>query len=191
MGLVTREEKGSKLTIQEMDGNLTYLENLTEPIGVFDYTTTTSILPVDSPVTIIKTVIIPANTFSNLDQLKLNVCMYQNAFLGSKFRFYINNSTSLTGATQLMNVIYDATGTGLGYYAVNDNILLKNNKIIGMFQETSSFSTGNADPVYYNSAIDLTVDNYIIITYDNTVYYSGINQGCNVNIESVILQKIN
>lgn len=27
MPLITREEKGSKLTIQEMDGNLVYLDN--------------------------------------------------------------------------------------------------------------------------------------------------------------------
>jgi hypothetical protein len=30
MSLVTRQGKGSKLTIQEMDGNLTYLESLTQ-----------------------------------------------------------------------------------------------------------------------------------------------------------------
>jgi hypothetical protein len=30
MSLITRQGKGSKLTIQEMDGNLTYLESLTQ-----------------------------------------------------------------------------------------------------------------------------------------------------------------
>jgi hypothetical protein len=42
MPLITRQDKGDKLTIQEMDGNLTYLEqysiNLSEEIGVVDET---------------------------------------------------------------------------------------------------------------------------------------------------------
>jgi hypothetical protein len=35
MSLTTREEKGEKLTIQEMDGNLTYLESLARPYKVY------------------------------------------------------------------------------------------------------------------------------------------------------------
>jgi hypothetical protein len=42
MPLITRQDKGDKLTIQEMDGNLTYLEqysiNLSEEIGIVDET---------------------------------------------------------------------------------------------------------------------------------------------------------
>jgi len=34
MSLITRTEKGSKLTIQEMDGNLTYLESLAQSDGL-------------------------------------------------------------------------------------------------------------------------------------------------------------
>jgi hypothetical protein len=35
MSLVTREGKGSKLTIAEMDGNLTYLESIGRPYKVY------------------------------------------------------------------------------------------------------------------------------------------------------------
>jgi hypothetical protein len=40
MSLVTREGKGSKLTIAEMDGNLTYLEQLATESGGSEYTET-------------------------------------------------------------------------------------------------------------------------------------------------------
>ena len=35
MSLITRQEKGEKLTIQEMDGNLTFLEGLARPYKVY------------------------------------------------------------------------------------------------------------------------------------------------------------
>jgi len=35
MTLITRQEKGSKLTIQEMDGNLEYLQSLARPYKVY------------------------------------------------------------------------------------------------------------------------------------------------------------
>jgi len=168
-----------------LDQLITSLSPTPTPTGVFDYTTTTSILPALSPETVIRTMLIPANTFSNLDWLALKVCMYQNVFSGAFFNFYINSSTSLIGATKLMAVSYDGVSSTNGYNAVNDNIFLKNNKIIGFFESINS-SLGYFPSIYYNSAIDLTANNYIIITYSNANI-----AGCNVNIESVILQKTN
>jgi hypothetical protein len=40
MSLITRQQKGSKLTIQEMDGNLEYLQSLSATTVLTDYPTT-------------------------------------------------------------------------------------------------------------------------------------------------------
>ena len=48
MSLITRQGKGSKLTVQEMDGNLEYLEGLARPYKV--YTALLSQSGTDAPV---------------------------------------------------------------------------------------------------------------------------------------------
>ena len=173
MSLVTREEKGSKLTIQEMDGNLTYLENLTEPIGVFDYTTTT-VAPTIYVETIVKVLTIPANTFKNNDFLQL--CIYNsNNRSGVNLSGYINSSNSLTGANKIINTSANSTAGNMFI----SQIMIKANKFLSFFSEVNSGDTVT------NFPIDLTVDNYLIAT-------AIIGDGnTTVTIEGMYIQKIN
>ena len=91
MGLVTREEKGSKLTIQEMDGNLTYLDKIIAQ----DYTTSSVILTTFAVETIVKVLTIPANTLKNNDCLELALYGFTDRLGGLETRAYINSSNTL------------------------------------------------------------------------------------------------
>ena len=180
MGLVTREEKGSKLTIQEMDGNLTYLDKIIAQ----DYTTSSVILTTFAVETIVKVLTIPANTLKNNDCLELALYGFTDTLGGLETRAYINSSNTLIEAKRIGNWYREGYIEGqpnlYGFPAILDQITIKNNKFLSYMQE---FNVGD---ISNNSAIDLSVDNYIIYTLTPL-------QGLplTATIEGILLKKIN
>ena len=176
MGLVTREGKGSKLSIQEMDGNLTYLDKIITQ----DYTTSSVILTTFAVETIVKVLTIPANTLKNNDCLELALYGFTDTLGGLETRAYINSSNTLIEAKRIGNWYREGQTNLFGFPAILDQIMIKNNKFLSYMNEFDVGDTSN------NSAIDLSVDNYIIYTLTPL-------QGLplTVTIEGILLKKIN
>ena len=176
MGLVTREEKGSKLTIQDMDGNLTYLDKIIAQ----DYTTSSVILTTFAVETIVKVLTIPANTLKNNDCLELALYGFTDTLGGLETRAYINSSNTLIEAKRIGNWYREGYTNLYGLPAILDQIMIKNNKFLSYINE---FNIGD---ISNNSAIDLSVDNYIIYTLTPL-------QGLplTATIEGILLKKIN
>jgi hypothetical protein len=189
MALVTREELGRKLTIQEMDGNLTYLDAKAST-GVVDETTYTSV-----PVTteqVLSMTLIPANTFKNLDAVQMQALLIKKTEFGAlqSVTAYLNTSASLQGANQFTAPFYSSINVGINVVFINNFIsVIKQGKIIGSI----SGGVGTSLPSLLNFAsastteipFDPTIDNYLIVTI-------AINNALDVvTQESLIFKKIN
>jgi hypothetical protein len=194
MALVTREELGRKLTIQEMDGNLIYLQSLANIPGVINETTYTS-LPVTTE-QVLSMTLIPANTFKDLDAVELKALLIkplENGYVTS-LSAYLNTSASLSGANSLLEII--ASGNSgvntLNAFIINTFInVIRNNKIKGTTRYGNSGVSLNqliSSVLPLNSSelpFDPTIDNYLIITVSLASTLDVITQ------ESLIFKKIN
>ena len=193
MSLVTREGKGSKLTIQEMDGNLTYLENLTEVNGIVDTARYTSLAVTTEQ--ILSMNLIPAGTFKDLDAVKLDAYLsHENAIttFGFSVRAYINTIPSLEGANLYLSLNY-STGSidGRIRNIFMDSFIsvLNNGKIKGVTQygtgtklnEQKSWNGLTSSEFDFNP----NVDNYLIVTVTLVLMPDSITQ------ESLVFKKIN
>ena len=190
MGLVTREGKGSKLTIQEMDGNLTYLDNI---VGVKDSNKYESLAVTTEQ--ILSTTLIPANTFSDLDAVQLKVLLFKtgtNGTLGLT-RAYINTVPTLSGASVFVEL--SENGSNLAsvklFFLENFYSIIKSGKIKGTPQYNSGAGNMNTLRSKQNQSIpveipfDFTVDNYIINAVTLASTLDTITQ------ESLVFKKIN
>jgi hypothetical protein len=180
MALVTREELGRKLTIQEMDGNLIYLDKI-----IAQNYNTTIITLLDSGIeTIVRTLVIPANTFKNNDCLQLVVYAFANEPVGvippvaGQMCGYVNSNSSLIGASKIFETSYEQNARAINGYV--SQILIQDNKFYSNYWDYSTLGTVN------NSPIDLTVDNYIIISASSY----GISS-YTFTTKGIIINKIN
>ena len=190
MGLVTREGKGSKLTIQEMDGNLIYLDNI---VGVKDSNKYESLAVTTEQ--ILSMNLIPAGTFKDLDAVKLDAYLsHENPNTGFGFyvKVYINAVPSLEGANAYL-------GMSPGESAIDGRIrnifmdsfisVLNNGKIKGVtyygtgtrLNELKSWTGLTSSEFDFNPS----VDNYLIVTVTLVSMPDSITQ------ESLVFKKIN
>ena len=192
MSLVTREEKGSKLTIQEMDGNLTYLENLTEVNGIVDTARYTSLAVTTEQ--ILSMNLIPAGTFKDLDAVKLDAYLsHENANTGFGFyvKAYINTIPSLEGANKYLDMAPAGSFDARIRNIFMDSFIsvLNNGKIKGVTQygtgvklELLKTWTGLTSSEF---DFNPSVDNYLIVTVTLVSMPDSITQ------ESLVFKKIN
>jgi hypothetical protein len=144
MSLITREEKGSKLTIQEMDGNLTYLESNGFVDGEYS-----------------QTVIGTGAVLQMSPQLAADasIGLYENI-----------SPTSGSGTGLIVDVeIADGGRGGLGAtytivdggsgYAVGDTVSIQNTDIGG--------TTGTTDRGLFDGDVDVTTTSTITVTNNN------------------------
>jgi hypothetical protein len=191
MGLVTREGKGSKLTIQEMDGNLTYLDNI---VGVKDSNKYESLAVTTEQ--ILSMNLIPAGTFKDLDAVELKALLIKPLENGNvvSLAAYLNTSASMSGANKLLDPIssQNSGGISLNVFIINTFInVIENNKIKGTTKYGASgvslnqLLNSSTSPNPTEIPFDPTIDNYLIIAVSLASTLDTITQ------ESLVFKKIN
>lgn len=168
-------------------------------VQVANYDTTTHVVPFTDPETILRVLTIPADKFTNETWLSLAVSVINNIVLVTNYGgmgLYFNDALSLTGASKIGD-FYSGSALAFGIGVQNQieidniNLLIKNDNLFctnigGVF----TFN-GNGQVGYINRLIDLTVDNYIIVTALGNTNAFPINSDIDITIESIILNKTN
>jgi hypothetical protein len=184
MPLITRQEKGEKLTIQEMDGNLTYLDNKV-PYKVYTALLTQSggdeFIGISSgELTIGVTYEINLDNsgdFTNVGAPNNNQGTYFVATGTNPNSWGTNSLKYNTGApvvTVLENTIgnvYWSYGIAGGYTGTIDEDLVTEGKQV-VFSPTVAIST--SDNSYFVGIQNIPVDGIVVITITNgTDYMNG------------------
>jgi len=182
-----------------LDQLITSLSPTPTPTGVFDYTTTTHIVPYADPETIIRVLTIPANTFTNETWLNLAVSVINNITSVINYGgigLYFNEEESLTGASKIGKYYTIAPLSLQDLPSSNQfqidklNLLIKNDTLFCSNLDGIWVASGYDTTNYINRPINLTLNNYIIITglgSTNSFYESLLD----ITIESIILNKTN
>ena len=134
-------------------------------------------------ITLMKSVLIPANTYATGDVVKLlNRAVRSTATGTAANYFYINTTNSLTGATLI--------GTQLAasrYYANERNLYIKSTTVSETIDVTTSISSdANVSSANANSNLNInwTVNQYIIAAFQNAAV------GNSTVMSSLIIQKL-
>ena len=153
-----------------------YLQNVTKDI------TDSSALTGTIATTLMKSILIPANTFSTGDVVKILNRAIRSTATGTGINyFYINTTNSLTGATLV------ATQSGaVRFYAMERNLYIKSTTVSETIDVTTSVSgDGVAVSTSANSNLNINwgVNQYIIAAFQNAAV------GNSTVMSSLILQK--
>ena len=132
-------------------------------------------------ITLMKSILIPANTYATGDVVKILNRAIRNTASGTAINyFYINTTNSLTGAT-----LVGTQSTGASYYAMEKSIYIKSTTISETINTVSSSSSeiGVGTNGISNLNIDWTVNQYIIAAFQNATV------GQSTVMSSLIIQK--
>ena len=132
-------------------------------------------------ITLMKSILIPANTYATGDVVKILNRAIRNTASGTAVNyFYINTTNSLTGAT-----LVGTQSTGASYYAMEKSIYIKSTTISETINTVSSSSSeiGVGTNGISNLNIDWTVNQYIIAAFQNATV------GQSTVMSSLIIQK--
>jgi hypothetical protein len=133
-------------------------------------------------ITLMKSVLIPANTYATGDVVKILSRAIRNTATGTASNlFYINTSNTLTGAT-----LVGTQSAASRYYANERNLYIKSTTISETIDVTTSISSdANVSSAAANSNlnIDWTVNQYIIAAFQNAAV------GNSTVMSSLIIQK--
>ena len=152
-----------------------YLQIVTKDI------TDSSALTGTTAITLMKSILIPANTYATGDVVKLLNRVIRNTASGTAANyFYINTTNSLTGAT-----LVGTQSTSASYYAMERSIYIKSTTISETINTASSSGSevGTGTNGISNLNIDWTVNQYIIAAFKNAV------AGESTIMSSLIIQK--
>lgn len=153
-----------------------YLQNVTKDIA--DSTALTGTIAT----TLMKSILIPANTFATGDVVKiLNRAIRSTATGTSTNYFYINTTNSLTGAT-----LVGTQSGAVRFYAMERNLYIKSTTVSETIDTATSVSTDNtAVLAAANSNLNINwgVNQYIIGAFQNAAV------GNSTVMSSLILQK--
>ena len=134
-------------------------------------------------ITLMKSVLIPANTYATGDVVKLLNRAIRSTATGTAINyFYINTTNSLTGAT-----LIGTQSAASRYYANERNLYIKSTTVSETIDVTTSISSdANVSSANANSNlnIDWTVNQYIIAAFQNAAV------GNSTVISSLIIQKL-
>jgi len=131
--------------------------------------------------TLMKSILIPANTYATGDVVKiLNRAIRSPATLISTNWFYINTTNSLTGAT-----LVGIQNIAASYYAMEKTLYIKSSTISETINTASSSGSevGTGTNGISNLNIDWTVNQYIIAAFRNAAV------GDSTVMSSLIIQK--
>jgi len=153
-----------------------YLQNVTKDI------TDSSALTGTIATTLMKSILIPANTFATGDVVKILNRAIRSTATGTGINyFYINTTNSLTGATLV------ATQSGaVRFYAMERNLYIKSTTVSETIDATTSVSgDGVAVSTSVNSNLNINwgVNQYIIAAFQNAAV------GNSTVMSSLIIQK--
>ena len=127
---------------------------------------TSSALTGTTAITLIKSVLIPANTFTTGDICQIvNRAIRSTATGASNNYIYINTANSLSGAT-----LVGTQGGAVRFYGMERNLYIKSATVTETFDTASSASGDNPTALATansNLNIDWTVDQYIIQAFSN------------------------
>lgn len=133
-------------------------------------------------ITLMKSILIPANTYATGDVVKLLNRAIRSTATGTAINyFYINTTNSLTGAT-----LIGTQSAASRYYANERNLYIKSTTISETIDVTTSISSdANVSSAAANSNlnIDWTVNQYIIAAFQNAAV------GNSTVMSSLIIQK--
>ena len=153
-----------------------YLQNVTKDI------TDSAALTGTVAITLMESILIPANTFTTGDVVKiLNRAIRSTATGAAVNYFYINTTNSLTGAT-----LVGTQSGAVRFYAMERNLYIKSATISETIDVTTSISSDNqAVSTAANSNININwgVNQYVIAAFQNAAV------GNSTVMSSLILQK--
>lgn len=153
-----------------------YLQNVTKDIT--DSTALTGTIAI----TLMKSILIPANTFATGDIVKILSRAIRSTATGSASNlFYINTTNSLTGATLTASQINTTR-----FYAMERNLYIKSTTISETINVSTNINSDNAAASIVANAnlnIDWTVNQYIIAAFQNSAV------GDSTVMSSLIIQK--
>ena len=133
-------------------------------------------------ITLMKSILIPANTYATGDVVKiLNRVIRSTGSNISNNYFYINTTNSLTGATLVGN-----QSASVIFYAMERTLYIKsltNTETINSSSSAASSEIASSSSVSSNLNIDWTIDQYIIAAFKNAV------AGESTIMSSLIIQK--
>ena len=153
-----------------------YLQNVTKDI------TDSTALTGTTAITLMKSILIPANTFATGDVVKILNRAIRSTATGTGINyFYINTTNSLTGAT-----LIGTQSASSRFYAMERNLYIKSSTISETVDSSTSVSSDN--PAVSTSAnsnlnIDWSVNQYIISAFQNAAV------GNSTVMSSLIIQK--
>lgn len=153
-----------------------YLQNVTKDIT--DSTALTGTIAI----TLMKSILIPANTFATGDIVKILSRAIRSTATGSASNlFYINTTNTLTGATLTASQINTTR-----FYAMERNLYIKSTTISETINVSTNINSDNAAASIVANAnlnIDWTVNQYIIAAFQNSAV------GDSTVMSSLIIQK--
>jgi hypothetical protein len=132
-------------------------------------------------ITLMKSILIPANTYATGDVVKLLNRAIRSTVTGTAINyFYINTTNSLTGAT-----LVGQQGTTASYYAMERSIYIKSTTISETINTVTSSGSevGTGANANSNLNIDWSVNQYIIAAFKNAAV------GDSTVMSSLIIQK--
>jgi len=132
-------------------------------------------------ITLMKSILIPANTYATGDVVKILNRAIRNTATGTAINyFYINTTNSLTGAT-----LVGQQSTTASYYAMERSIYIKSTTISETINTVTSSGSevGTGTNANSNLNIDWSVNQYIIAAFQNAAV------GNSTVMSSLILQK--
>jgi hypothetical protein len=162
--------------------NLSFLGSTNNSLQVISKDITDSAaLTGTTAITLMKSVLIPANTYATGDVVKLLNRAIRSTASGTAINyFYINTTNSLTGAT-----LVGTQSTSASYYAMEKSIYIKSTTISETINTVSSSGSevGTGTNGISNLNIDWTVNQYIIAAFQNAAV------GQSTVMSSLIIQK--
>jgi len=133
-------------------------------------------------ITLMKSVLIPANTYATGDVSIIQTRAIRNTATGAgTIYLYVNTSNTLTGAT-LIGLI----GSAVRFYGMERNLYIKSSTVSETYTASGSLnsdSAANAALAESNLNIDWTINQYIIAAFKNAAV------GDSTVMSSLIIQK--
>jgi hypothetical protein len=133
-------------------------------------------------ITLMKSILIPANTYATGDVVKILNRAIRNTATGTAINyFYINTTNTLTGAT-----LIGTQSTAASYYANERNLYIKSTTISETIDVTTTISSdANVSSANANSNLNINwgVNQYIIAAFQNAAV------GNSTVMSSLIIQK--
>jgi hypothetical protein len=153
-----------------------YLQNVTKDI------TNSTALTGTTAITLMKSILIPANTYATGDIIRILSRAIRNTATGTATNFfYINTTNSLTGAT-----LVATQSTAARFYALERNLLIKSTTIsetVDVATTISSDILGVSTSANSDLNINWAVNQYVIAAFQNAAV------GNSTVMSSLIIQK--